>query len=181
MRILNAVMIAAVAVGLMATSAMAVTAEDDVTINIEVAEEVQLWASDSVVNLLLDGKNAENSDVSASSLNVMTNVAADISVAVDGTLPEPIVGGGGIQFFIFPESDDEAGAYDAIAANAYNPAGALVWDKEALGTEEDFASVGINTSIALVDKVYAAAAPGELPMPDEFELTATYTITPENN
>ncbi len=181
MRILKAVMIAVVAVGLMATSAMAVTDEDDVTINIEVAEEVQLWASDHVVDLLLDGKNAENSDVSASSLNVMTNVAADISVAVDGTLPEPIVGGGGIQFFIFPESDDEAGATDAIAGNAYNPAGALVWTEDTLGSvEKDFAEVGINNSIALIDKVYAAAAPGELPMPDDFELTATYTITANN-
>jgi hypothetical protein len=167
--------------GLMAP-AMAVPNNDEVIVNIEVLAEVQLWASESNINLVLEGANAENSAAYASSLNHINNVAADITVEVKGTLPAPTVGGGGIQFFIFDDGD-EVDALAAIAANAYNPAGALAWDYDSVVDTpigpQDFTNVPVSTSIAQVTTVYAAAAPGELPLPDDFTLTVEWTIVPE--
>jgi len=165
--------------GLAAVPALAVDPEDTVDVTINVLEEVQLWSNDATIALNLDGKNAENSDAVASSLSHINNVAADISVAVDGTLPEPTVSGGGINFFLFP-LDNVADAYSAIVADAYNPAGALVWTKDTLGSPaQTFASVPLSNSIDTVDVVYAAAVPGELPMPDSYDLTVTWTIAPQ--
>ena len=51
-------------------------------VNIEVAEEVSMWAADNI-DLTLEGKNAENSDAAASSVGHINNVAAQISVAAE--------------------------------------------------------------------------------------------------
>lgn len=169
----------AVAIMVLGTSfVMAVPNTDTVLVNIEVAQEAQLWADHNNVSLLLEGKNGENSDVFQSALNIINNVDAKIDVEVTGTLPDPSLGGGGIQFFIF-DGVDEASAYAAIVGNAYGPAGALAWNEATLGdTKELTPSVGVNTSIAKRMVTYAAAAPGELPMPSDWDLTVVFTIIP---
>lgn len=173
-------MIAMLAMLAMAAPAMAADT-DDVLVNIEVAEEVQLWSNDASVDLVLEGQNMENSDVALSSLSIINNVDARIDALVTGALPTPIVAGGGIQFFLFPNPASEAAVYSAIAGNAYAPAGAQAWNQAALGTTKTVvASTGINTSIANVPVAYAAAAPGELPLPNDFQLTVTWTIVDNN-
>jgi hypothetical protein len=162
-----------------ATSAMAQQMGNDqyqVNVNIEVAEEVSMWAGHQDVELLMDGQDENNSATFESSVHHINNVAATISAEVDGTLPSPSVPGGGINFFIF-DGVDAGDAVTAITANAYNPAGALVWNQSTLGTSQDMASVGVNQSIANRQVTYASASPGELPLPDSYDLTVVWTIT----
>lgn len=145
-------------------------------VNIEVAPVVSMWAAHENVSLVMDGADANNSATSESMLHVINNVDAKVDVSVSGSLPAPIVAGGGINFFIF-NGGDSASAVSAITANAYNPAGALAWNHSSLGTTQTLIpSVGENTSIADYEIVYASAAPGEIPLPGDFDLTVTYEI-----
>jgi hypothetical protein len=167
----------AVALGFAVAPAGAVVSDTHaVNVNIEVAPNVSFWADDATVNLLLDG-GPNNDDEVASGFSVINNVNAKVDVSVAGTLPDPIVPGGGVNFFLF-YGVNPVDAKTAITANAYNPAGALVWTKATLGTSQQLTpAVGINTSIAHKLITYAAATPGELPLPDTFSLVATYTLT----
>lgn len=148
-----------------------------VNVNIEVAEEVSMWAGHQNVNLVMQGNDGNNSATFESSLSHINNVSGDISATVSGTLPAPIVPGGGINFFIF-DQQDAAGAVSAITANAYNPAGALVWNVGNLGTSQDLATVPVSTSISNRQITYASASPGELPLPANYDLTVVWTIAP---
>jgi hypothetical protein len=179
-------MIKKVSVGFAALAAMGIAGAasaqsntDSVDVNIEVLGLADLWSNDPSINLVLSGANQENSAAVASSLSLINNVAAKIDVAVDGSLPAPIVPGGGINFFLFPDEGDVPTALGAIVANAYNPAGALVWTNGNLNTSQELAAsgdIGINTSITPYNIVYAASAPGEAPLPADFDLTVTYTF-----
>ncbi len=170
--------IAGVAIAGLAAPAMALdTSTDLVNINITVAPVVSMWVDTANLSLTLDGANAENSAAVLSGINLINNVDAKLDVAVTGALPVPIVPGGGINFFIF-DNVPVATALANIVANAYNPAGALVWTQPTLGTSQQLDnSVGVNTSILHRNITYAAAAPGELPLPDDFALVVTYTLT----
>lgn len=171
-----------------AAPAMAVTDTHDVLVNITVAPNVSFWADHGTVNLLLDGGPA-NDDAFESGFSVINNVDAKVDVEVNGILPTPIVAGGGVNFFLF-YGIDAATAQNSIhntdgplgscspPCNAYNPAGSLAWTQATLGTSQQLTpSVGVNTSIAHKLVTYAAAAPGELPLPDTFALTVTYTLS----
>lgn len=148
----------------------------EVFVNIEVAPEVSMWAGHENVSLLMNGQDGNNSATFESTISHINNVAADISANVTGTLPAPIVPGGGINFFLFP-NQNEAGAVAAITANAYTPAGAAAWNYGSLGTPATVLSVPLSTSISNVPMVYASSAPGEIPLPDTFNLTVTWTIS----
>lgn len=148
-----------------------------VDVNIQVDPVVSIWANDDSVSLLMDGADANNSATSESSLSVINNVDAKVDATVTGTLPAPIVPGGGINFFIF-NGGTAGDAVNAITANAYNPAGAAAWNYGNLGdTKNIIPTTGVNTSIANKPIVYASAAPGEIPLPDSFDLVVTYTIS----
>lgn len=148
-----------------------------VTVNINVAEEVSVWSDDTSITLNMNGADANNSATAASSIKYINNVDAKLDVTVTGTLPAPIVPGGGINFFVF-DNVTPAGAVAAITANAYNPAGALAWNSGNLGSTQQLDnSVGVNTSAVTRPITYAAASPGELPLPNSYSLTVTYTIT----
>ena len=165
----------------LAGSAMAQQVDEDtynVNVNIEVAENVSMWAGHENVNLVLAG-GPNNDAYSASSISHINNVAADISVTVNGDLPTPIVPGGGVNFFIFQNTGDTVAAKAAVTSNAYNPAGALAWKDGEEGTTRAYGSVAVATSIASQPIVYAAATPGELPLPDTFELDVVWDIAPQ--
>lgn len=175
--------IAAMAAMSFASSVMAAgpgapgSGEYTVDVNIDVEEVVSMWANDDTITLTMDGADANNSATAVSSLSIINNIDANVTAAVAGTLPPPIVPGGGINFFIF-NGGDAATAVSAISANAYNPAGALAWNAGNLGTSQTLiASTGVNTSIANKPIVYASAAPGEIPLPASYDLTVLYTIT----
>lgn len=169
--------LASLAMLAMAVPAMA---DDTVNVNIEVAETVSMWANHHNITLTLDGKNAENSDAKASSLSYLANVTADITAQVDGTLPTPKVAGGGIQFFIF-NNGTEDDALASIEADAYSgKPGRFVWTQATLGTAQTvFDGLAVANSIVQLPVVYAAAAPGELPDVDNFQLTVLWTIAAE--
>jgi hypothetical protein len=151
--------------------------EYTVDVNIDVLPVVSMWANDDSITLTMDGADGNNSATAESSLSIINNVEANITAEVDGTLPAPIVPGGGINFFIF-NGGDAASAVAAITANAYAPAGALAWNFGTLGTSQTLIpNTGVNTSIENTPIVYASAAPGEIPLPDSYDLTVLYTIT----
>jgi hypothetical protein len=148
----------------------------NVNVNIEVAEEVSVWSDDLNISLLMNGADGNNSATAESSIKYINNVDANIQVLVDGTLPAPSVPGGGINFFIF-DGVNAAGAVAAITANAYTPAGALVWTDATLGTSQELEdSTGINNSAVQRFITYASASPGELPDAANYDLDVTYTI-----
>jgi hypothetical protein len=147
-----------------------------VDVNINVEAVVSMWANDDTITLTMDGADANNSATAASSLSVISNVDARVDAEVSGTLPAPIVPGGGVNFFIF-NGGTAVDAVNAITANAYNPAGALAWNDATLGTSATLIpSTGVNTSIANKPIVYASAAPGEIPLPNSYALQVLYTI-----
>lgn len=152
----------------------------NVNVNIEVAEEVSMWAGHENVGLVLDGADANNFKASESSISRINNVAADINVAVNGNFPTPTVAGGGILFYIF-NNVDAATAKANTLLNAYNPAGALVWTDANENTSQLFASnQPVATSIATQLVTYAAATPGELPVPQTLDLDVLWTISKHN-
>lgn len=150
-----------------------------VDVNIEVEEVVSMWANDDTISLVMNGADGNNSATAESSLSVINNVDARIDALVTGSLPAPIVPGGGVNFFIF-NNVNAAGAVAAITANAYNPAGALAWNYASVVTSPTtqtlIPSTGVNTSIANKPITYASAAPGEIPLPNSYALVVTYTI-----
>jgi hypothetical protein len=159
-----------------------------VDVNIHVLPSVSVWANNSSIQLTMNGADGNNSATAASSLSVINNVDAKVDATVTGVLPDPIVAGGGINFFIF-NGGTAASAVAAITADAYAPAGAAVWRKwhssetadpaHALGsTQTIIASTGVNTSIATKPIVYASDSPGENPLPLGYNLLVTYTIAP---
>ena len=166
----------------LATTAMAGQVDNqtyEVNVDIEVAEEVSMWAGHEDVLLEMKGNDGNNSATFESTISTINNVPAAVSATVDGTLPTPIVAGGGINFFIFKQGD-ATDAVNAITANAYTPAGALVWNQASLGTTQEFdGAVPVHTSVDTRPIVYASASPGELPLPNTYDLTVTWTIAPQ--
>lgn len=165
-----------------AGSASAQSNTDSVTVNIDVLGIAHLWSNDPNINLELSGANAENSAGAASSLSIINNVPASIDAEVSGSLPTPIVPGGGVNFFLFPNTSDVVASLAAMGGNAYNPAGSLAWNQANLGTTQKLATsgdIGTNTSIGNFPIVYAANAPGEAPLPATWNLTVTYTFVPD--
>lgn len=151
-----------------------------VNVNIEVEEEVSMWAGHENVALVLDGADANNFKGFESTITHINNVAADIDVAVNGDLPTPSVPGGGVLFYIFDGVDAATAAANALA-NAYAPAGALVWADGDEGSSQNFATnLAVATSAVNRSVTYAAATPGELPIPQAFDLDVVWTIS-ENN
>ena len=71
--------------------------------NIQVDPVVSMWANDNNIQLTMNGADANNSATAASSLSIINNVDANVTAKVDGSLPTPIVSGGGINFFIFKD------------------------------------------------------------------------------
>ena len=155
-----------------------------VDVNIQVAPTVSMWANNDSIALVLDGSDPGANDlaIAPSSLSVINNVDANVKATVTGALPAPIVPGGGINFFIFHDTT-EADARTYVAANAYtadplaNPNPPAVWTNATIGTTKTIlGSTGVNTSIANKPILYAADAPGEIPLPNSYNLVVTYTI-----
>src|SRR5690606_15561525 len=94
-----------------------------VDINVEVHEEVSMWANHADVELDLEGNNIENSDAFQSGIGHINNVAADITATVTGTAAFPAPTGPGEQviFYLF-DNQTAVGAIAAIAANSNAPA-----------------------------------------------------------
>lgn len=164
------------ALALLGLSGSAMAAPAVVNVNINVLPVVSMWSNDNNIQLTLSGANAENSHIVSSSLSVINNVDAKITTSVAGTLPTPAGPGGGINFFLFPNTTP-AVAGPAIVANAYNPIGALAWNLGNLGSTQTLvASTGVNQTIANIPLLYAADAPGDLPLVSNWNLVVTHTI-----
>jgi hypothetical protein len=186
LRQVTAGLIGLAGVAFAAAPALALTSSAAVNVNITIAPTISIWAdytnppanTSTDISLTLDGSNPpDNSQAVASGIGYINNVDARIDVAVTGSLPAPTVSGGGIQFSIF-DGKTAAQALAAIHANQYAPAGGLTWNAGNLGTSKLLASsIGVNTSA--VDRLitYAAALPGDLPLPGNWGLVATYTLT----
>jgi hypothetical protein len=153
-----------------------------VAVNINVLPTVSMWSNDATIALTLSGANAENSNAVASSLSVINNVDANIKAGVTGTFPADLPAGqSALNFFIF-NGYTLADAYSAIVANSNapgtpTPPAALVWNADNTGDKTLIASTGINQNIVSKPIVYAADAPNSLPLPGNFGLVVTYTIT----
>ena len=172
--------------------AQAPSTTENVTVNISVAPTVSLWVNDDTIDLVLDGSGPANAAAVADGLNILNNVVADVNVGVVGSLPAPIVGGGGINFFIFGNQSDAANIVTQLNTlpsagtllSAYNPVGALVWNYAILTTGPNpdqllISNTPIHTSALPYPVIYAADAPGELPLVTltPWSLTVTYTIS----
>ncbi len=152
-----------------------------VDVNIEVDEEVSMWANEADIALVMSGADGNNTAFDYSSLSVINNVDAKIDALVEGTLPAPIIPGGGIFFHIFNNQPATmVGPTGVFSTNGYGNANARTWTDTTLGTSQElFASVGgVHTSIGTLPITYAATSPGELPLPQTYDLEVTYTISP---
>ncbi|MBB4208502.1 hypothetical protein [Roseinatronobacter bogoriensis] len=166
---------ALMAMGIAGAASAQIVKTNTVDVNIEVLPELSFWFGHPNVSLEL-GTGPENLDVFESTMNYISNVAGTITAEVDGALPTPTVPGGGIQFYIFPDMG-EAAAISAIQGNAYNPVGSLAWNQAALGTTQTLYSAPVSQTISTIPWTYGAATPGGLPLPDDWALTVTYTMT----
>ena len=152
-----------------------------VPVNITVEPNVSVWAGapggPPPISLDMNGVDGNNSATAAEAVHRSYHVDATIDVSVDGTLPNPVVPGGGINFFIFQNTTPVA-AVAAISANSYTPAGALAWKQSTLGdTYNLIPSTGIVQSAATDQILYASDAPEDPPLADTCNLVATYTIS----
>lgn len=159
----------------------------EVFVNINVHEEVSLWANDEFVTLDMQGNDGNNSAYFESSISHINNIAADISANVEGNTPLPIVPGGGVYFYIFNNINGPTavgpGSMLLPGGNAYGPPGAVVWSPAEINTAggitKPFTSVGIATTFDTIPVTYVSASPGELPLPGNFTATVTWTIAPD--
>ncbi len=163
-----------------ASAAMAVapvsSSGGSVAVNIQVAKVVSMWANDPSINLTMNGYDGNNTAWANSSLSVINNTNSKVDATVTGSLPAPIVPGGGIYFHIFDNQPADVPALFQL--NAYGNANAKTWTNTNLGsTQTLFASTGIHTSIQNFPITYAVTAPGEIPLPNTYNLLVTYTIT----
>jgi hypothetical protein len=161
-----------------AAPAMAVTGTTGVNVAVNILPTVSIWAPTGTLTLNLDGSNAPDNDAAvASTISYINNVDANITASV-ANIPAGTVAGGGIQFHIFPNSNNITAALAAIHANTYTPAGAISFNATNQGTPQTLvASTGVNSSAVNQDVVYAAGLPGDLPAPTTANLVVTYTIT----
>ena len=176
LKTVKAGLLGAAAVGL-ATSAMAgeIDAQNySVGVNITVEEEVSLWSVDDNVSLVLNGANDENSDTVESGIYVLTNTDANVSAKVESADPDALAAQA--QFYIF--NGTEAGLQAAIASTVGPVAsGAKMWTQGTLNTSQVvIPSTGLQSTPDLVTVAYGAGAPLELPPPDAYDLTVTWTI-----
>ena len=170
------VSIAAIAaMGIAGAASAQVVKTNTVDVNINVLPEVSFFFNDPSVQLDL-GTGAENYDAFESGMNYISNVPSTVTAEVNGSLPTPTVTGGGIQFYIFADVE-EADAISAITAAPYTPAGATVWNDANLGATQTLYSAAVSQTISSIPWTYGAATPGDLPLPDDWDLTVTYTMT----
>lgn len=136
-----------------------------VPVTITVSHAASIWAADPAT-LVLDLKNAENSDAVASTITHINNVGADISVAVAGSLTD-------VNFFIF-DGGTTAAAVAAMHASPSAPAGCIAFTLN--GPAVPFVSVAKARDPASRTIIYAADAPTSLPDPGDMNLVVTWTI-----
>ncbi|HWA19458.1 MAG TPA: hypothetical protein VG757_10725 [Devosia sp.] len=161
-----------------------------VPVNIVVDPVVSVWTSDSV-ELHLNGSGPNNATAAAGTLGMVSNVVADITASVSGSLPGPAFGGNGIQFFLFPNNSNAAAVVAGInsingdpnpwGTNAYAPVGAVAWtpgDVAASATKLLFDNEPAHLGGTSLNIVYAADEPGGVQPVGNFNLTVTYTIAP---
>ena len=163
------------AMGIAGAASAQVVKTNSVDVNIEVLPELSFWFDHGNVSLVL-GTGPENLDVFESTMNYISNVAGTVEAEVTGSLPTPTVGGGGIQFYIFPDTE-EADAIAAIQGNTYNPVGSQAWNYGNLGDTQTLYSAPVSQTTSNIPWTYGAATPGEMPLPDDWALTVTYTMT----
>lgn len=158
----------------------AASAQDTVTVNINVAKVFDFAVNDAVVGLNLTGANVQNSDGFVSGISYNSNIEVDLSAEVSGGWPAPTgLPGDELFFHIFGGTDDVAAAQDAQLVNASNPPGAASWSVSNDGTTQ---VVGENLAIEPIwgshyDIVYLASAQDQMPPPDTYSLTVTYTFS----
>ena len=158
----------------------AASAQDTVTVNINVAKVFDFAVNDTVVELNLTGANAENSDGFVSGISYNSNMEVDLSAEVSGGWPA-VTGlpGDELYFHIFGGLNDVAAAQAAQLTNAANPPGAASWSVSNDGVTQ---VVGSNLAIQPIwgshyDIVYLASAQNQMPPPDTYSLTVTYTFS----
>ena len=146
-----------------------------VNVNIHILPTVSVWGANA--DLTLDGSNApDNSDAVASTITYINNVDANIQASVSG-LPSATAGNG-IQFHIFPNTNNTVAALAAIHSNQYGTVGALNFNYANQATLQTLtASTGIQTVAHNQNVVYAAGLPGDTPIPATWTAVVTYTIT----
>ena len=87
------------------------------------------------ITLTMDGTDGNNSATAGFDAQPHQQRRRQGRCTVDGTLPAPTSRAAGINFFIF-NGTDAATAVNAITANAYSPAGALVWNDGTSATRQ---------------------------------------------
>lgn len=154
-----------------------------VPVNITVEKTVSVWAGNGAhtnppaINLSMDGSDQTGNNLASadSTVTYITNTGANIQAKVDGSLPADS-SNGHINFFIF-YNKTQAQAIAAITSNANAPADALIWTNANMGASQTLiADTGVNTTAKTDPLVYASDSPNDLPLPNTYPLTVTYTI-----
>ena len=174
---LTASAIALAAFGFAGTAmATPVSSSSGVNINITVAPTVSIWGANAA--LTLDGSNSpDNSTAVASTITYINNVDCTITASVSG-LPAASPPGQGIQFHIFPNTNNTVAALAAIHGDQYTTPGALNFNDVTQATSHVLtASTGVQVHAHNQNVVYAAGLPGDLPLPGTWTAVVTYTIT----
>lgn len=178
-------MIKRVSLSLAALAAMgiagAASAQDTVGVDIVVDPLFAFAVDDANITLNLTGANAENSAVVASGISYNSNILVDLSATVSGSWPAvTATPGNELNFFIWGNTSNTSAANAAIVANSNAPAGAAAWNVTNNGASQ---IIGTNVPKEPVwgphyKVVYGASAPNELPPPNTYSLTLTYTYAP---
>lgn len=169
------------AMGIAGAASAQVTKTNTVEVNINVLPEVSFWFDHTNVSLEL-GTGPENLDTFESGMNWISNVPSTVTAAVTGSLPTPTPDtDGGVYFFIFPDVE-EADAINAIQDNSRAPAGAGSWNYDSIDPnhqdhEQMLYAAAVTPTISNIPWTYGASTPGDLPLPDDWDLTVTYTMT----
>jgi hypothetical protein len=158
-------------------------------VTVTVEKNVSMWAGQQSVGLSLNGGPA-NADAKDGTLDYISNVSANISVKVTGTL-DP-----NVNFFIFPTPNlstlttaaaikaelNSGGGTLPHLGGAASPTGALIWNTTVLAganpAQTFGATVPVSKSISVLPVIYAADAPNALPDPQATVLTVLWTIAP---
>ena len=176
-------MIRKLSVSLAALAAMgiagAASADDTVTVNINVAKVFDFAVDDDIIELNLTGANAENSDAFVSGISYNSNMEVDLSAEVTGGWPAQTgLSGDELYLHLFGGTDDIAAAENALLTSASNPPGAASWSVSNDGVLQ---VIGTNLDIEPIwgshyDILYMATAQNHMPPPDTYSLTVVYTF-----
>ena len=144
-----------------------------VPVSIEISPNVSMWSDQADFSLVLNGKNASNSDFKFGTLSHMGNCASTLSVKAECT------GTPGLEFGIV---DQPSNTSEVPSDSCPFPTGGTQvrwgWAQSAWGTVYQLGNVPKPAIGTIVQRsvAYFASTPDRLPDPMNIEVTVTWTL-----